>query len=820
MAPSTEKSTFYTQAIQVFLVSLSLMMFEINLIRIFSVMMKYHLAFFVLAIALFGFGIGGLYAQLVRRKQSAGVAPGPFHAYLPLLLALSIITALLLLSILPLNSDSSTYQVPRMRWILLTFLMAAAPFFIGSLFMAQIFASRPSDAGKLYSFDLVGAGLGCLVILPALGTLGGMTTPFLVAAVATVPALIGSAAFFRRKMLAGAMLLLSFALLGANVKYDFINALARVAWDWQTGSFWGGNASTQGRDLLFSKWNFYSRVGVSERPNFKGWRLSPNYEGPTPDHLMITHDNRAPAFIVNYDGDPEKVEYLKYDLTSLPFHIKDADSALIIGAGGGKDLLTAKLFNVPKIVGIELNPITVNDVMRGAFREYSGNIYGQEGVEVVLDSGRTFAYTDDGAYDLVLVSFADNQVANNQGASVMAENHLYTKEAFQSYWHRLSPTGICGMAGSAFWSDHLLVRLTNTMRAVLEEEGVDSPENHLIAIRTPKGNTSTHGMYVAISKQPVDDTLKQRLQETCDKLAYELLWPAPPDAPPLSADLASLFVPEQRENFLKAFEPDAGVLVDDRPYISFGIKPRTFFNALLRPFQMSDSIPLHFQVLHLMLDFFAVILGCVICLMLAPLIFFKRGDLQHNRKTRFMFLSVFFFLGIAYVLIEIALLQHFFLLLGDPALTFAVMLAAMLIFTGVGSLISQRFPEQTLGKNIGVVAAIVAVMLSAIAVLMPGMVTLLLSTSLPVKILAVFGLLMVMATPMGMMFPSAIRLMERHELNMTCWAWGMNGIGSVLGSVGATVLSMNFGIHTVFAVGIGCYFAVLFTSWSLKASSP
>jgi len=606
-------------------------------------------------------------------------------------------------------------------------------------------------------------------------------------------------------------------LLGANVKYDFVNALARAAWDSQTSGFFGGNSSMTGKDLLFSKWNFYSRVGVSERSNFKGWRLSPNYTGTFPNHLMITHDNRAPAFIVNFDGDRDKVEYLKWDVTSLPFHIKDAESALIIGTGGGKDLLTARLFDVPDIVGIELNPITVNDVMRDAFREYSGDIYGQEGVQVIVDSGRTFAYTDDGSYDLVLVSFADNQVANNQGASVMAENHLYTKEAFQSYWHRLSPTGICGMAGSAFWSDHLLVRLTNTMRAVLEAEGVESPEDHMIAIRTPKGDTSTHGMYVAMSKQPVDDVLTRRLRATCDKLGYELLWPAPADAPAMSADLAKMFIPEEREAYLAAYEPDASVLVDDRPYISFGIKRNTFFKALLNPFQMPEAIPLHFQVLHLMLDFFAVIMGCVICLMLAPLIFFKRGDLQHNRKTRFTFLSIFFFLGIAYVLIEIALLQHFFLLLGDPALTFAVMLAAMLIFTGVGSFISQRFKEEALRKYIGTVSVLVAVMLGVIAVLMPGMINLLLSTSLPIKMLAVTVLLMVMATPMGMLFPSAIRLMERKELNMTCWAWGMNGIGSVLGSVGATVLSMNFGIHTVFAVGIGCYVAVLLTSRLLKS---
>ncbi|MBI2433986.1 MAG: hypothetical protein HYV26_14070, partial [Candidatus Hydrogenedentes bacterium] len=153
--------------IDIFLVSLSLMMFEINLVRLFSVIMWYHLAFFVLAIALFGFGLGGLYSQMRRQRQAPADSPR-FLYYLPLLLSAAMVTALLLLAVLPMNEESLTFQVPKLRWMLCAFLLAATPFFFGSMFMALTFASRPAEAGRLYFSDLVGAASGCLGAVAAL----------------------------------------------------------------------------------------------------------------------------------------------------------------------------------------------------------------------------------------------------------------------------------------------------------------------------------------------------------------------------------------------------------------------------------------------------------------------------------------------------------------------------------------------------------------------------------------------------------------------------------------------------------------------------
>src|SRR5690606_36479943 len=125
---------------------------------------------------------------------------------------------------------------------------------------------------------------------------------------------------------------------------------------------------------------------VVEQAWFTGWRLSDRYTGPIPGHRMIFQDARAPAFIVENDGDPASVEYLKWDVTSLPYRLADPESVMVIGAGGGRDLLTAKLYGVYSVTGLELNSIIADDIMRGAFREYSGDIYGTPGVDVIVDS--------------------------------------------------------------------------------------------------------------------------------------------------------------------------------------------------------------------------------------------------------------------------------------------------------------------------------------------------------------------------------------------------------------------------------------------------
>ncbi|HOT51427.1 MAG TPA: hypothetical protein PLI07_10615, partial [Candidatus Hydrogenedentes bacterium] len=173
-------------------------------------------------------------------------------------------------------------------------------------------------------------------------------------------------------------------------------------------------------------------------------------------------------------------------------------------------------------------------------------------------------------------------------------------------------------------------------------------------------------------------------------------------------------------------------------------------------------------------------------------------------------------LGISFMLVEVSLLQSIFLMMGNPTLTFAVTLGVMLVFTGIGSMLSGRVDAGSLRPFL-VRAAIAAAGLQIAAVCaLPVLAPALQGASLALKFGFVLVLMALLATPMGMLFPSALRLAASRGFDMTCWVWGMNGVGSVLGSVCATIVAMNLGIRAVFMVGIAGYVLIALLAFCLR----
>jgi len=797
----------WRDALRIFFVSMALMMFEINLVRIFSVVMYFHLAFFVLAIALFGVGLGGLYGQMLRRRLVRTGGSRAFADYLPILLGVGVLLALAVLLVLPLGTERVDYQVPRLRWLLCVFMTAAMPFFLGSLFISLIFATRTQEASRLYFSDLMGASAGCLLAVPALEVLGGTTTPCLIALVSVLPALLGSGGpRRRRRVMAAAMVALAATALGAlNLKWEFLSVR--------------GSTLLSSRPL-FVKWNFFSRIAVQDDPGYRGWNLSSYYDGPIPRHLIVTQDGRAPAFIVHFDGDYDEVRYLRHDLTSVPYRIFQPKEILLIGVGGGRDILTAKLYGVQRVQGVELNPITANDVMRGQFRKFSGDVYDLGGVSVAVDNGRTFVERDDNLYDLLFCSLVDTQVGSAQGAYVLSENYLYTEEAYEAYLDRLKPGGACATIGrSDLGLGVFLLRQTCTAIAALEAKSVSEPGRHLlVVVAPPEGGSVWMGYCIMWTRSPVTEETVSRARQACADLGFELAWPNAAGPSRWADSIARLLDPQTRNDFLSAAQNDLRPLVDDRPYLFYITKPRDFLSLLIRPSgqRVATRSGVAAHSFYLLTDLFVVALIGVFALMLSPLILLRRRELGRGGRAQLTYLLFFFSLGIAYMLVEVSLLQQFFLFLGNPTLTFAVTLCAMLAFTGLGSLISKRFPSEALAARLAKVAGVAVAIQLCVWLFLPRLIAACQGSAIGAKSVLVIAVLAVVATPMGMLFPSGIRLVGRSGLEMTCWVWGMNGLGSVLGSVGSAMLSMNLGVSATFLAGTLCYCVVLALSFFLR----
>jgi hypothetical protein len=240
-------------------------------------------------------------------------------------------------------------------------------------------------------------------------------------------------------------------------------------------------SNTKGHDadtVLFSKWNSFSRVAVYDRSH-GDWSLSSTYKGARPDTRFMDIDSAASTPIVRFDGDLSKVEYLKYELTGLAYHLVDPGFiALVIGPGGGRDLLTALVFDAGRVDGVEVNPIIANDVMLGHFRDFSGAIYDNPKVHVVVDDGRSFIRRSDERYDIIQASLVDTWAATAAGAYTLTENTLYTKEAFEDYYDHLSDRGLLTITRWVF--DGL--RLVSLAQAACEARGCTASD-HLAVIQ-------------------------------------------------------------------------------------------------------------------------------------------------------------------------------------------------------------------------------------------------------------------------------------------------------------------------------------------------
>lgn len=777
----------------ILVVSLGLVWYEINLVRLFSIVIR-NVSFFVLGVALFGYGLGGLYAQILSRTRGADRTREALRRTvfrLALLTAAAMVLGVIILSIVPVGRPGRPAPIPLWLSISILFVGTSLPFMCGSMLMAKLFAMRPDEAPRLYFGDLAGAGAACLSAVAVFSVLGGFGMPF-----ATAGVLLGLAAVYAW---GGRGFWLAAAGVAAALWFGYVNmqsGLVRVT----------PEGDLRHREFLFSGWNFFSWITVEEDPHWRGWRISPAYQGPDPEYLVIRQDGHAPAWITRFDGDFAQAEHLKYDVTSLPYRVISPERVLVIGAGGGRDILTAKAYGTSHVTAVELNPITANDVMREAFREYSGNVYGMENVAIAVENGRTFMERTQETYDLVYTSLADTLLGNSEGIFVLSENHLYTTEAFTAYLDRLNPGGFACIIYTALEEGHLLPRFLNTCIEALRLHGINDPGKHVIAMMTPDPPGEVdEGICLMFGKSPVTPEMTANAAAACAELGFSLAWPPGGPPNPWTDQVAQVLDPERRKAFEAASYYDISPLHDERPYLFYVTKPRDFFSMLLHPRATAEKVPVGLSRLPFLIDTFFVVLALVALLMISPLVLFRRSELAGGRPEQTVFLVLFLLLGMAYMFIEVGFLQRLFLFLGNPTLTFAVTLGVMLFFTGLGSYLSRRFADMRLWRWLSVCAAVAVLVQLAVHAAAPPVLDAAMGAALPVRLLVSFAILAILATPMGMLFPTCMRLLARLKLDMVCWAWGMNGVGSVVGTVGASLIAINLGIGAVFVAGIMCY---------------
>jgi predicted membrane-bound spermidine synthase len=768
------------------LASFATIALELLLTRIYSVTMYYHFAFMVISLALLGLAAGGV-ALYLFPKFFARRSPAFWGALSMLGFAAGVLLALTVALRHPisLRGWSSSWGT-----LLAIYLAASVPFLCSGLALSVAIASAREQIGRIYAFDLAGAALGCLFVVPVVSWLGAPGALVLVAATGAAAALLFAVVLGRD----GRWVTWASAAVAA--------ALLVVAVQERTNHRFGAARNPDkflgNRPVLFERWNAFSQITVATAGE--------------PDHRWIFID--ADAATRMWSGDIRKDNYRaprripEVRVASLVYALRHDGTALIIGPGGGTDVISALSHGVPRVVGVEVNPIIVDQVMRSTYADWNGDLYRDPRVHIVVDEGRSYIRRAPEAFASIQATLVDTWAASSSGAFTLSENNIYTREAFSEFLDHLAPGGILTVTR---WYDagspKEFLRLVALGRAALEARGVPGTDiaRH-VAIATDNNRRGT----LLLSRDPYRPDDLARLRTAASDGGLRLLFTPGGRAAGHGGDedglLHTFLDAPDADVVLAAQRYDARATTDDRPFFFYSLRGRD----LLTMFGRLDRMEIN--NLGIAILFFLLMLSVVMTLLLVvgPLLLLRREALRQARSRKLRLLGYFLCLGLGYILVEIGFMQKFVLFLGHPIYALAVVLATLLAASGAGSALSgwgaARFGLRGFAMRVVLVlTALLGVYAAALTPIFHG----LLGLPLPVRIGVAVVLIAPVGVLMGAMLPTGVRAANSLGQDMVAWAWGANGAASVVGSVAAMFLSMNFGFTIALGVGIAIYLAAM-----------
>ncbi len=783
--------------IAVFVLSLSILCFEVVLTRIFSVMLSYHFVFAIISFALLGLGLGGLLLARWRRRFQRAT-----FAHTTTVLALSIGVSVYLMTQLPITG----HAFPMEARLAIYLLLAITPFLFAGIVFAELFQRYADFSSILYGTDLLGATLGVVVAVVLLDAMGGVRAALLAGEGVAVAALVFHGAFAetrgKRLVLGKRLVFPSLVALGLLALLLLPGGLdVPVVMDANKDMSRFLNNPADDAEIVESRWSAFGRTDLVR-------------SSQTPDQMTLFVDGAAGSAMYNLPlllEDDQKSQHLRSHYGAyFPFFFldeKEKETALIIGSGGGRDVVVALLGGVPSITAVEVNPDVVGLVQD--YAEFNGGIYTDHpNVAVQVQEGRNYLRTTDDLYDLIMMALPITKSSRSVEGYALTENHLFTVEAFGDYLNHLTPEGRLLFVTH---SNIELYRLVVLALAAFEQQGIGTQAamQHIYTV-----NPGT--MPTLIVKKTAFDALDI---EPRHALMHDLNY-----------DMGNFFVPYAPQEPQTTFG-QLNLLGMDRMFdqilvdISTGKLP---VQALITyaPFDLSpvtDDSPFFFKyTLGLPAPFplLMLLIILVVGVWVTVMGFHRRyvrsrhpalAALSASRTMRTL-LWVAFFLGIGFMLLEIALFQKLALYMPHPIFALTVLLFTLLLGTGLGSLCSALTHHRLAEVLVG--AALVVAVSSFLATKLLPVVF---ETVLEPKLAATLFLVPV-GFFLGFPFPLSIRLMSKADLApFVDLLWGINGIASVIGSSLAMIIGITFNFTGALFLGGILYLSIaLVMGWSLR----
>ncbi|MEN8182557.1 MAG: hypothetical protein ABFS46_08490 [Myxococcota bacterium] len=762
---------------------------QVALTRLFSVVQYYHGAFLAISLALFGFAVSGVFVFLRPEAFSRERLDGQLARY-GTLLAAAIPLCFYFYLYLGVAPALTAVGLPLERGLLVVgieYLILAVPFFASGVCISLLLQHGAAQANRLYATDLVSSAAGAVLVVPGLGLLGGPKTMLLGAAVAAAATIPFAGALGRGRFVPYAFV--GAALLGLlAVPQSAFNELRLRK-----------PALVVASEPVF--WNSFSMVGVDaeERKTIYRYRSR-----------QIIIDNSVATEMVGAGIEMEDPQWHRKDWNSVTHRLQPKAKVLIIGSGGGRDVLVALGHGHERVWAVEVNPLVVR-MANEVYGDFTDHIYSHPRVETVVGDARSYIANSDGRFDIILASLIDTWAASAAGAFALTENLLYTQDAFRDYYDHLSEDGLLSVAR---WHPLETPRLLATGLGAWREAGVEDPRRHAALVITPPTKVQRSRVVVLLMKKsPFTPEDIETLDAFCDET--RALCALTPDTvrDPLVGQGLAAWQGDGRPGGWSGL--DLAPVSDERPFFFNMVRPSTQAASMLGLGTVGS--PEGFQA-NIEATRMLVQLSLAVAILLAATVgvplWLRAGALQ-GRRTGAM-LGYFTCLGLGYILIEVGLIQRLILLLGKPVYSLSLILSSMLLASGIGSYVGGRPSVARVEQGLPRVLMLAGLILLVQALLLPPLIRALLGFPLLARLTASVLIVAVPAFFMGMAFPSAIRVLGAREGHaLVPWVWGVNGSTSVLASVLSIVLAIEIGYTAVFLAGAACYLgaALLFRRW-------
>ncbi|MFH1829942.1 MAG: SAM-dependent methyltransferase [Pseudomonadota bacterium] len=797
--------------ISIALISAAAISYEILLMRLISIIQWHHFAYMVISLALLGYGASGTFLTLAKDALLRNFS----KAYLTnaALFGIFSIVGFLLAEYVRFNALEIVWDARQFIRLFFMYLFLMIPFFCAANCIGLAFMKFKHRIGRIYLFDLVGAGLGAIGIVIILyrifpaSCLGVIAALALIAAsVATLDKDLGRKYAFAAGFLAcavAAFFLWSYS--PHELEVSQYKGLPKALLIPETEII-------EERSSPLGQIAVVKSLGIPFR-HAPG--LSVMSKAEVPEQLGIFIDADSLTAITRFTGDQKELAYTDALTQALPYHLLVSPDVLILGSGGGADVLEAMHFNAKSVDAVELNP-QIAELVTDTYAEFAGNIFAREGITQYVADARRFVSSIADTYDLIQVALLDSFAASSAGLYALNESYLYTVEAFEEYFERLKPGGILAITRWFKIPPRDSLKLFATAIDALKDSGVSNPGLRLAMIRSWKTSTLLvkNGDFTA-------DEIKT-IQEFCKKRAFDTAYFPGIDEKqanqfnilnePYLFDGALALLSDARADYVERYKYHITPATDDKPYFFNFFKWSTLPEII--KLRGMGGAPLMEWGYPILIATLVQAVALSILLILVPLIKLGSGEQRPRSKARVFF--YFTCLGLAFLFVEIAFIQRFILFLGHPLYAIAVVIAAFLIFAGLGSGAS-RWVYLHLGRRTVLIAVLAIVTISLIYVkFMPDIFAMFMWMDDGYRIAISIALIAPLAFFMGMPFPIGLTLAGEMNTSLIPWAWGINGCASVISPMIATLIAIHFGFSAVITAAVVFYVLAALTLRSIE----